>query len=284
MELLTYRHLWGVTEPLEAALARIGAEGYTGVEHELPEPADADRFKELLSAAGLDFIPQLHTEGDSPEEHEASLVRSLRRAAEFEPRLVVCQAGADAWPYDVSRAFLERAVAIEADVGIPVAHETHRSRILFTPWQARDLMLELPELKLCCDYSHWVVVAERLLDDERDVLRLCAERCLHVHARVGYAQGPQVPDPSAPEYREQLLAHERWWDEIWDAQARRGLAVTTLTPEYGPPDYLHTLPHTDAPVADLWAVSLWQAERERGRFAERARAQGTPHQSTSSRA
>jgi hypothetical protein len=39
--------------------------------------------------------------------------------------------------------------------------------------------------------------------------------------------------------------------------------VLTFTPEYGPPTYLHTLPHTQMPVADLWQVCLWAAARAR---------------------
>ena len=42
---------------------------------------------------------------------------------------------------------------------------------------------------------------------------------------------------------------------------------STLTPEFGPPPYLHTLPHTNVPVADLAAVCDWMASRQRDRFA-----------------
>ena len=31
----------------------------------------------------------------------------------------------------------------------------------------------------------------------------------------------------------------------------------TIEPEHGPAPYLHTLPHTNVPVADLWAVNDW---------------------------
>lgn len=37
-------------------------------------------------------------------------------------------------------------------------------------------------------------------DDWNTILKLVADRTFHIHARVGYAHGPQVPDPSAPEY------------------------------------------------------------------------------------
>jgi sugar phosphate isomerase/epimerase len=269
MELEIYRQLWGVTTPLGRALPRFKDEGFSGVEHELPAAGESAELRQALVTAGLHSIPLVGSHGDTFDEHLVSLTEQVRRAAEYEPRLITCHTGADRWPIADALAILEHALALEADVGIPLAHETHRTRVLFSPWQTLELLRRLPGLKLCCDYSHWVVVAERLLDDEVDVLDACAERCIHIHARVGYQEGPQVPDPAAPEYRSELLAHERWWDQIWASQETREMQVVTLTPEYGPPDYLHTLPYTRVPVADLWSISTWQAARERERFARR---------------
>lgn len=64
----------------------------------------------------------------------------------------------------------------------------------------------------------------------------------------------------------QLAAHEGWWRRIWDAQRARGLAASTLTPEFGPPPYLWTWPHTRAPAANLADVCDWMAARARERF------------------
>jgi hypothetical protein len=110
-------------------------------------------------------------------------------------------------------------------------------------------------------------VAERLLDDCGPIIELAASRCIHIHARVGYEEGPQVPDPSAPEYQRHVEAHERWWDLVWKSQQARGFAHSTLTPEFGPPGYLHTLPHTNVPVADLDRVCKYMADRLAARFA-----------------
>ncbi|RAN84018.1 xylose isomerase, partial [Bacillus sp. SRB_28] len=43
---------------------------------------------------------------------------------------------------------------------------------------------------------------------------------------------------------------------------------TTLTPEFGPDGYLHHLPFTNVPVADLWSLNAWMAEHEQQHFAE----------------
>lgn len=65
-------------------------------------------------------------------------------------------------------------------------------------------------------------------------------RTAHVHCRVGYENGPQVPDPRAPEWLPYVEEHEKWWDLIWDVQARRGDKVSTFVPEYGE-CFFHTL-------------------------------------------
>jgi hypothetical protein len=76
-----------------------------------------------------------------------------------------------------------------------------------------------------------------------------------------------VPDPRAPEYQRHLNAHEQWWHIVWDAQIARGQMISTLTPEFGPPDYLHTLPYSNMPVADLREICNWMAQRQTVYFA-----------------
>jgi hypothetical protein len=68
-----------------------------------------------------------------------------------------------------------------------------------------------------------------------------------------------------------LEAHEAWWRLVWKAQAKRGFRVSTLTPEFGPPDYQHTLPFTGAPVSNLEEICDWQARRQAENFARRFR-------------
>jgi hypothetical protein len=103
----------------------------------------------------------------------------------------------------------------------------------------------------------------RVLDAEPALLALCAARAHHVHARVGYEQGPQVPHPAAPEFRAALEAHERWWDAIWAAHATHDF--TTMTPEFGPDGYLQSEPFTGVPVADLDLINHWMGSRQRDR-------------------
>ena len=58
----------------------------------------------------------------------------------------------------------------------------------------------------------------------------------------------------------------RWWSQILKAQVQRGAAVYA-EPEFGPAPYMHTMPHTDVPVADLWTVNEYMATRLKALFA-----------------
>ncbi|MGH7143758.1 MAG: sugar phosphate isomerase/epimerase family protein [Planctomycetota bacterium] len=277
MQLLTFRSMWGVLGPWgkfpaeqwEAAFPQVKQAGFQGIETGVPQPADQPRFRQLLDTHQFQYIAMIFTAGAGVDDHLASFRSQLEAAGPLKPRLVVSHSGRDAFsPADADR-FFEAALKIEADLKIRVAHETHRGRILFNPWVAERLLKRFPELHLCVDFSHWVCVAERLIDDCLPIIDLCATRCRHLHARVGYEEGPQVPDPRAPEYAPHLKAHEAWWNRIWDAQAAAGESETTLDPEFGPPGYMHTLPHTQVPVADLWDICNWMARRERELFAQR---------------
>jgi hypothetical protein len=233
----------------------------------LPAPQDRDRFRALLERYDFGYIAQIFTQGSTVEQHIQSFRSQIEVAVGLAPILINSHSGRDAWDAAASRRFFMEALTIEADSGAPVAHETHRSRILYAPWVTVNLLCEFEQLKLCCDYSHWVCVCERLLEDQQDALDQSAERCLHLHARVGYEEGPQVPDPRAPEYQRHVEAHESWWRAIWAAQQARGMQQTTLTPEFGPAGYLHALPYTRQPVADLAEICDWQAERQARQFA-----------------
>lgn len=271
MKLQLFRHLWGVNQPWETVFPQFRQFGYKGIECPPPPEADRARFADLLKQHGFRYIAMAFTSGKSVQEHLDVLARSLEAAAKLGAMQVTVHSGCDWWSQAEASRFYGEALKVQASVGLPVAHETHRVRYFFTPWNTAAMLKEHPALRLCCDFSHWVVACERFLDDQLEAVQLAARHALHIHARVGYAEGPQTPDPSAPEYRTALETHERWWDWMWDAAQAEGRAAISLTPEFGPPGYMHTLPHTNVPVADLATVCDWMANRQRHRFAERSR-------------
>jgi sugar phosphate isomerase/epimerase len=263
MKLLVFRHNWGLTESSWAEkLQKIKNADYVGMETGALKAVEYDRFRELLAKFNLLFIPQIFTSGATVAEHVASLRGQLDAVRPFQPLRVNYHSGSDAWSVDDAARFYREAQLIEADSGLNVCHETHRGRCFYNPWATVRLLENFPRLNLCADFSHWVCVCERLLNTEENLVRFCASRAIHIHARVGYENGPQVTDPRAPEWKLHLEAHEQWWRWICEAQMKRGAAELTLTPEFGPPSYLHTLPYTQTPVANVEEISDWQAKRQ----------------------
>ena len=269
------RHLWGVdiANGFAPYVAEWHQEGYEALEAPLFFLPDRELFRQTLKEEGFGWIPQVFSHEFTPAgtvaEHLRSLNSQIKECLDDNPLFINGHTGSDTWSYTQAEDFYGAALEMEAELGIPISHETHRLRYFSNPWNTERILRRFPSLKLTCDYSHWVCVAERLLPDCGEILQLSADHCWHLHARVGFEEGPQVPDPRAPEWQHHLEVHEQWWRQIWRAQEAAGREVSTLVPEFGPPPYMHTIPFTQAPVADLNAICNWMARRERDRFQSR---------------
>ena len=277
MQLEIYRTLWGTTGSLTEIARQSHEAGFDGLETRVPEDAHlAAQLRSALEDHNLKLIAEISTAGDysSPDQHAtvddhiASLEKKIETSLTLQPEIMNCMGGSDAWGESQNLEFFERCLEIEHRFGIILCHETHRGRSLFTPWTTRQMLEAFPELALTCDFSHWCVVCERLLDKEIDSLELIASRTHHFHARVGYAEGPQVPHPAAPEYAGELEVFQGWWQLIWEAQRKRGYSRTTLNPEFGVDGYMHELPYSREPVADQWQIQQWMLATERKHFSE----------------
>jgi len=274
VELQLFKTLWGYQGSLDSAAVQARAAGFVGLEGNADiSPSRRNELWAALEAHQLRYIQEIVTAGDyvprrhaTVEEHLADVERQLNLGRMLTPQWVTIIGGCDAWSIEQSVRFFAEAQEIAARSNIPCSFETHRSRSLFNPWITLKILERLPELKLTCDFSHWVVVLERQLIDDWDAVLAVAKQAHHIHARVGYAQGPQVPHPAAPEYAEDLKSHQRYWEAIWTQQMARGATQTTMTPEFGPDGYLHTLPFTQQAVSDLWEVNSWMGMTEKQHF------------------
>jgi sugar phosphate isomerase/epimerase len=275
MQLLTFRSLWTNGFDLDAALKDCGGPNFDGVEGPLPEEANAKAaFVAKIKDHGVPFIAEVTTGGGYVPTtrrlhlHIEDFARKAEVALEAEPIFITVLGGSDSWHLPESVEFFGQALEVADELGVKVSFETHRSRSTFSPWATSELLEQLPAMMLTADFSHWCCVCERLvLDEEPAILKQVAARTTHIHARVGYEQGPQVPHPAAPEYAGALSAHEGWWSAIWRAQMVAGRRMATLTPECGPDGYLHTVPFTGTPVASLDEINHWMAARQRERLA-----------------
>ena len=105
-----------------------------------------------------------------------------------------------------------------------------------------------------------MVVHETDLKDQEENVRIAIERSDHIHARVGYAEGPQVTDPRAMEWKAEVDNHLEIWQKIVDNHVKKNSDYLTITPEFGPPNYMHTLPYTNVPVGDVWDINVYMKD------------------------
>ncbi len=234
--------------------------GYEGVEINLPS-GDFDRpdFRNKLETwrenDGFAFVAQQVLAGrrESPSEYIARMTERLELLAAFRPDFTNSHTGKDFFSFDDNCRAIEAAETVALKTGIPVYHEIHRGRFTF---HLPGLLLYLdkfPEMKLTADFSHWCCVSESLLDDQQEALSRIFPHIRHLHARVGFPEGPQVGDPFASAFEDALSAHVNWWEEIIRQRKAAGDTTFTITTEAGPEPYM-PLDGT-RPVADNWEVN-----------------------------
>lgn len=262
MKLLFFRTAWGVEGSWIAAASEAQAFGFDGWESPCPPSRHAE-LAHIRQELAMPWICEISTTGfavpdprASPRDHLEALARAIEAAMEFRPVLFTCMAGNDLWDEDTTIRFLREVVRLGRGSGKPLAVETHRSRALFHPRITRRLLEAVPELEVTCDFSHWCVVCERLvLDEQPELLELCAQRVRHIHARVGWDQGAQVDSLEAPRHQHALAAHLKWWRRLLEGMAARGFSQASLTPEFGPDGYQMLHPDTAEPVGSLFGMA-----------------------------
>ncbi len=166
----------------------------------------------------------------------------------------------------MNERLLSEAAAVEAKTGVAVYHETHRGKFSFAAHITAGFLERNPGLRLTLDISHWIAVAETFLQDQPQAVTLAIDRTRHIHARVGYTQGPQVADPRAPQWQEALQKHLGYWDRVVESNRQAGASFLPITAEFGPPPYMPVLPHTGAAITDQWEINVFMMETIKGRY------------------
>jgi sugar phosphate isomerase/epimerase len=255
--------LWGYEHyDLKEILDKITAAGYDGIDTGMPE--DAAQRKCLLRYVerhGLTLVLQQHqANGDSYEAFKASFLHFLELSAQGNPLLINSHTGRDYFSFEQNLQLIDIAQSFSEKTGIPVVHETHRGRFGFSPLVMQEYFNARPALNITADLSHWVCVTESFLEGFSGTLSDAIARTRHVHARVGYEEGPQVPDPRAPEWKYAVDYFLSWWDGIVETRLQNGDSLLTFTTEFGPPPYLQTAPFSNQPVADQFEINCYMKE------------------------
>ena len=267
-ELLIFATNWGFNGSWDEFCSRIKKDGYDGAEAWYP--AEENVRNEFLAAFEKHKLKFGFLVGGSDNDYQKHLQQfktMLEGAASLKPVYINCHSGRDHFSFDQNKAFIDFTAEVNAKTKVPVYHETHRGRILYSAPISRPFMEKHASLRLTLDISHWCNVHESLLTDQLETVRLALSRTDHIHTRVGHAEGPQVNDPRAPEWKDAVNAHFAWWDQIVEQKRREGKLLTMLT-EFGPVDYLPALPYTRQPVADQWEINKHMLDTLRTRYAK----------------
>jgi len=260
---------WGFPGTIGEYCAKVKKEGYDGIEiwWQQEKKAQDELFAALKKyqlevgflCAGSDSNYQKHF-SQFTEMVDAAATQTIQR-----PLYINCHSGRDYFNYDQSKTFIDHTIELSKKTGIIICHETHLSRILFAAPVARQYLDKIPDLRVTFDVSHWCNVSETLLHDQEETVDLTLSRVDHIHARIGHPEGPQVNDPRAPEWDDAMKAHFSWWDRVVEQKKKAGQRLTILT-EFGPPDYMPTLPYTREPLADQWAINVHMMQLLRKRY------------------
>ena len=250
-------------------------------------------MKQALDNAGLDLVCSIHTTSDwsqfryktsgKVQDHIDSFKSLAEDALIYQPLHLNSHSGCDSWTIDQTRQFLRGALEVEKSLNTTIVHETHRRRIFWNPFNFRDVLKNQPDLEkvlINLDISHWVCVLERIFGSETslhengpdewwpEILEMVNERTFMIHARVGYAEGPQIADPTSPEYSSEVSQHLVYWEEAMKGMISNN-RICFVEPEHGPWPYQQVAPHSNmTPVVDIWKANNHVAKLVRERFSQ----------------
>src|SRR3990172_1735655 len=112
---------------LEKQFGMIRDAGYDGVESGVPQASPAV-WRRLCAKFDLEYICLIFA--DDP----AGFRKELNRAKAYEPILIISHSGQDKMTFEEGSAFFEEVLEIQSREKTPVAHETHRLRLFYSPF------------------------------------------------------------------------------------------------------------------------------------------------------
>ncbi len=265
--------LWGSEDlSMERFLEKVKSEGYDGVEMGLPlEKPKKDAIVKTFERFDLELIGQHHeTLETNFIEHKKILGYHLKNLADSPALFINSQTGKDYYTFDQNKALIEIADRVSDTTKMKILHETHRGKFSFAAHITQQYLEQLPDLRITLDISHWCNVAESFLEDQQEAVNLAISRTDHIHSRVGYEEGPQIPDPRAPEWQDAIEIHAQWWDKVIELKKKSGADQLTITSEFGAPPYLLLMPFTRQPITSQWEINVHMMNLLKARYSNDA--------------
>jgi sugar phosphate isomerase/epimerase len=254
----------------EAFFAKVKEAGYDGVDTWVPaSQKERNRFVRLLREYDLSMVSHQHqAKGQTINEFCKSFEYYLNQSLESNPILINSHSGKDCFTLDDQLRVIDTAENFAVKNNIRVAHETHRGRIGFGPVNSRALFAMRPNMKITADFSHWVCVTESYLEDFEKELDEAIKRTEHIHARVGFTQGPQISDPRNSYWKEEVQFFLKIWERVLAYQQSIETKVFSITPEFGPPPYMWVNTDDSTPVSSQWDINIFMKNLLKEKFSE----------------
>lgn len=257
-----YPH-WG-SEHLTVAgfIKLITDHGFQGIEMNLPNDNvfEIELWDELQNVRNLypNFIVVLQqvlpVEAETVDEYISNVLKQLKRTLPYQPDLINSHTGKDHYSFDENCKIIEAVESFSDINNIPIYHEIHRGRFTFHSTTTLAYLEKYPDLKLVGDLSHWCVTSESMLQDQEHILQKIFPRIKHIHARIGFEQSPQVNNPFAPEWEDNLNQFTVWWQQI--INEHQNMEEFTITPEFGPYPYMPQTPFNQMPLANQQELNI----------------------------
>lgn len=260
----------------EVFLADVKKAGYAGIEwFPYGEKTDYGSVIKLLKAHDLEFaiVMAVLQHYDDFQEYLSVLKKQLIDLAGIgghiaKPIHISAQTGREYYSEQQIDECIACCATVSKQTGIPIYQETHRNKWSYAAHTVYPVLKKHPGLHLTFDVSHWFCVSESYLEDQQRAVQQAILHARHIHARVGHAEGPQVWDPSAPEYAAALDAHLKIWDKWIETRVQDGAAQCTITPEFGPPPYMVFGNREGTPQQEQWRVNYWMKSFLEKRYAK----------------
>jgi len=270
-----YAPRWGSEHiSWKSFLKKVVEHTFDGVEvYPLQTPHEKGEMLAQLADLGLEFS-LLHAEmkeGRNFKRYLAALEANLYQLVDYQtgnikPAFITSQTGREYYTKDQMAECFAICDRISKETCIPIIQETHRNKWSYAAHVVKEYLETFPSLQLALDFSHWVCVSESYLQDQEDAVDIAIKHGVHLHARVGHIEGPQVTDPRTPENAEALQFHLQWWDKWIASLQKRGVAQCTITPEFGPYPYMAYACNTTDPVADQWEINCFMKSLLKERY------------------
>ena len=261
---------WGYEGSLDSFCNKVKLAGYDGIEMWWPmDQKEQQLLFDTLKKYNLAIGFLCGVGEEEATKHIAAfknMVNSLLDNTQQKPLYINCHSGKDYFSFDANNEIIEFTIAQSKKSGIPICHETHRSRMLYSAPTTKQFMEKNEALRITLDISHWCNVHESLLHDQENTVQMALSRTDHIHARIGHPEGPQVNDPRAPEWATTVQRHLEWWDAIVQMKIKNGATTMTFLTEFGPPNYMPTVPYSQQPISNQWDINVYMMELIRKRY------------------